>query len=344
MALTLDRIRNIALPVGTGWLLADCLEAKALQKTWMRRHPYAIDALRDAALIQSVESSNRIEGVTVSADRLRPLVVDHARPRNRPEEEIAGYRRALDWIFTRARTSVVAPSLIRRLHKLAQHGAADAGRFKARDNEIIEFTPSGRRVRFKPTSARQTPIAIRSLCRGYNALTNDPSAPPLLTVATFVFDFLCIHPFRDGNGRVSRLLTTLLMQQHGFAIGRYISLERLIEDRKEEYYDVLGRCSKNWHDGENEIVPWWNFFLGIIRSAHQSLAEQMESPAARPGKSGQIERAILAAQGSFTLANIAAQVPAASPQLIKKVLASLKRTGRVQLQGRGRGATWRVIN
>lgn len=341
--LTPDRLRRLTLPIGTSWLLADCMEARGKQDLWMRQKPEVVRALRQQAIIQSVESSNRIEGVTVAADRLRPLVIGRSTPRDRPEEELAGYRRALDWVFSRKRPVTITPKVILHLHSLAQYGAGDAGKLKNRDNEIIEILASGaRRVRFTPVSARKTPSAIRELSGSYESMVRDRSFPPLLAVGTFVFDFLCIHPFRDGNGRVSRLLTTLLLMQNGFAVSRFISLERLTEERKEEYYAALVRCSHGWHEGKNEIVPWWNLFLGIVRSAYRSFETHINSVKSRPAKSELVEHAILARADTFTLADIAADVPAASPQLVKKVLSKLKHADRVKLVGHGRGAVWRV--
>lgn len=343
--LTLDpeRIRKLSLPISTGWLLGDCMEARGKQDLWTRQKPEVVNALRELAIIQSVESSNRIEGVTVAADRLRPLVIGHAKPRDRSEEELAGYRRGLDWIFTRKRPVTITPAVIQHLHKLAQQGAGDAGKLKTRDNEIIEILPSGgRRVRFNPTSAKRTARELGELCTAYERIGEQESLPPLLTIATFVFDLLCIHPFRDGNGRVSRLATILLLQQHGFEVGRFISIERLIEERKEDYYAALERCSKGWHKGENEIVPWWNFCLGVIRSAYRAFEEQVASAPARQGKSELVRRTALAKPDSFTLADLAAELPSASPQLIKKVLGNMKRAGQMKLVGRGRGAVWRV--
>lgn len=344
LTLSYERIRKLSLPIGTSWLLGDCMEARGKQDLWVRQKPEVLKALRELAMIQSVESSNRIEGVTVAADRLRPIVIGHARPRDRSEEELAGYRRGLDWIFTRKRTVAVTPAVIQHLHKLAQQGAGDAGKLKVRDNEIIEVLPSGgRRVRFKPTPAAQASLKLEKLCAAYEGIRERQSLPLLLTIATFVFDLLCIHPFRDGNGRVSRLVTLLLLQLDGFEVGRYISLESLIEQRKEDYYAVLGRCSVGWHSGENEIIPWWNFFLGIVRSAYQGLEEQVASAPVRRGKSELICRIVLGRPDAFSLAEIAAEIPSASPQLIKKVLGSMKRAGLVTLVGRGRGAEWRVV-
>jgi Fic family protein len=344
LTLTSKRLREHALPIGTSWLLADCMEARGKQDLWMRQKPRVIEALRELAIIQSVESSNRIEGVTVAADRLRPLVLGRARPRDRSEEELAGYRRALEWIFTRKRQVAITPAVIRHLHALAQQGAGDAGKLKTHDNEIVEILPSGgRQVRFKPTPAAQTPRMLATLCDAHERIYMDEVLPPLLTVATFVFDLLCIHPFRDGNGRVSRLTTVLLLGQHGFQVGRLISLERLTEQRKEDYYAALQRCSEGWHRGANDIVPWWNFFLGVVRSAYRAFEEQVTSPDSRPGKTELVRQAVLGQPEAFALADIAAQVPAASQQLIKKVLAALKKGGQVQVVGRGRGAFWRVV-
>lgn len=168
--------------------------------------------------------------------------------------------------------------------------------------------------------------------------------PPLLVVATFVLDFLCIHPFRDGNGRVSRLATTLLLQSHGFQVARFVSLERLIEETKDQYNRVLADCSQGWHEGSDAVVPWWDYFLDVLRRAYDELERQMESAEARPAKSDLVRQTILTQVEQFTLGDLAAQVPVASPQLIKKVLAEMKREGKVRLFGRGRGARWEVIS
>ncbi len=345
--LTLDskKLIDMSIPVGTGWLLADCMEARGKQDLWIRQKPEVLEVLREQAIVQSVESSNRIEGVTIPADRLRPVVLGGAKPRDRSEEELAGYRRALDWIHSRKRRISVTPAVIQRLHSLAQGGhSGDAGLWKNRDNEIIEILPNGeRRVRFIPTSAKATPQTIDTLCRNFREAREQEEVPSLLAIATFVFDLLCIHPFRDGNGRVSRLATTLLLQTDGFQVARYVSLERLNEDSKVEYYGVLEECSRGWHDGGNQIVPWWNYFFGVLRRAYREFERQVETVEARPAKSELVRQTILSQVEQFTLADLAAQVPSASPQLIKKILAELKKSGTLRLTGRGRGARWEVV-
>src|ERR1700690_4240029 len=181
--------------------------------------------------------------------------------------------------------------VIRKLHKYAQgistlSGGGDAGEWKKHNNEIIEILPGGdRRVRFVPAAAKDTPGLIDDLCRSYREACENERVPALLLAATFVFDFLCIHPFRDGNGRVSRLITTLLLQSHGFIVARFISLERLVEEARQDYYRVLGVCSRHWEEGRNEILPWWNYFLTIVRRGYAEFAEKAEQSLPRGGKS-----------------------------------------------------------
>jgi len=346
LTLNPQKLAELSIPIGTGWLLGSCMEARGKQDLWMKQKPEILDALREQTIIQSVESSNRIEGVTVPTDRLRPVVLGKVKPRDRSEEELAGYKKAVDWIFSRKRQISIGPSVIQQLHALAQSGfSGDAGEWKKRDNEIIEIMPNGqRKIRFIPTSAKDTPNAIETLCQNYHEACDDQRIPTLLIVATFVFDFLCIHPFRDGNGRVSRLITTLLLEAHGFQVVHFVSLERLVENSKKDYYSVLAECSKGWHEGQNDLVPWWNYFLSTLRSAYKKLEQQMESTEARPAKSNLVRQTILAQVEQFTLRDLSIQLPSVSTQLIKKVLEELKKQGKVRLIGRGRGAYWEIIN
>lgn len=344
LSLDPNKLAETSIPVGTSWLLGSCMEARGKQDLWMIKKPEVLEALREQAIIQSAESSNRIEGITVARDRLRPVVLGKVRPRDRSETELAGYRRALDWIFSRERKVSFIPAVIQRLHALAQGGSSgDAGEWKKRDNEIIEILPSGKKIiRFVPTSAKDTPKAVDLLCRNYREASEQERVPPLLIVATFVFDLLCIHPFRDGNGRVSRLATTLLLQANGFLVPRYVSIERLVEQSKSDYYLVLAECSKGWHQGRNELVAWWNYFLSTLRRAYKDFERQVESTEARSAKSDLVRQTVLAQVEQFTLGDLAAQLPSVSRQLIKKVLAELKKQRKINLIGRGRGARWEI--
>ncbi len=345
LSLRREKLAETGVPLGTSWLLGECMEARGRQNLWLRRKPEVLEVLREQAVIQSAESSNRIEGVTVAPDRLRPIVLGAARPRDRSEEELAGYRQALRWVFSRKRPVTVAPQVVLHLHATAQGGASgDAGSWKSRDNEIIELLPNGeRRIRFQATPAKETPKAVQLLCDNYHELCGEESIPPLLLVATFVFDFLCIHPFRDGNGRVSRLLTTLLLEQQGFAVSRYVSLERLVEESREDYYAVLHRCSKGWHEGANETVPWWNYFLTVLKRAYRELETNVEAVSARVAKGDLVRQAVAGRVGPFSLSELRATLPAVSVQLVKRVLGEMKKAGAVRLVGRGRGAHWEVV-
>jgi Fic family protein len=329
------------IPAATSWLLADCMEFRGRQELWTTRKPAVLRALCERAIIQSVESSNRIEGVTVAPGRLAPIVRGNVRPKDRSEEELLGYRRALDWIFSRRRVVPIDGRTICKLHEMSQHGASDAGQFKRRDNEIIEQLPQGgTRVRFRPTPAKLAPRAIAALCGAVDNESIAGGSAKLLSIATFVFDFLCIHPFRDGNGRAARLLATLLMEQHGFLVSRYVSIERLIEESKQEYYRILGACSVNWSSGKNAIVPWWNYFLGVTRRAYRELQEQVEAAANRASKTELVRMAVERQIGEFALADLRRELAEVSPQMIAKVLQDLRAEGKVRLIGRGRGATW----
>lgn len=339
------RLADLSIPVSTGWLLGSCMESLGKQELWIRRKPEVLEVLRNLAIVQSVESSNRIEGVTVRADRLRPLVLNKEPPQDRSEEELSGYTQALDWVFSRKDRIAMSPGVIQRLHRFSLGGiSGDAGQWKVRNNEIVELMPNGeRRIRFIPTSAEDTPGNIEVLCRNYREACAEQQIPVLLLIATFVLDLLCIHPFRDGNGRVSRLVTTLLLREHGFEVAQYVSLERIVEESKVDYYSILERCSSGWHEGENEIIPWWNFFLGILQRAYGEFEHLVQTAESHPAKSDIIRQTILKQLERFTLADLVAQVPSVSPQLVKKILAELKSQGRVRLEGRGRGARWELI-
>jgi Fic family protein len=337
------RLAQLQLPVGTVWLLTGIAEAKGRQTLYTRQAPQVLRLLREMALVQSVESSNRIEGVTVASDRLRPLVVGNARPRDRSEEEIQGYRRALSLIHADAAGLPVAPETLLRLHKAAQQGVGDAGAWKRADNQIVELRPGASPVvRFRPVSAAETPKAIDELCLSYQHAIDQEHVPPLMAVGVLVFDFLCIHPFRDGNGRVSRLLTLLALYQHGYDVGRYISLERLIEDTRDDYYDVLQRSSAGWHEGRHDLLPWLNYFLTIVRGAYREFEErvgQVKTP--RGAKTALVEAAIEAFPSQFTLGDLERACPGVSRDMIRRVLRDLQKARRVACLGRGPGALWR---
>jgi Fic family protein len=329
----------------TTWLLTQCSEARGMQEMWNKVRPETLKRLKESAIIQSTESSNRIEGVEVEKSRLVPLVIGKSKPRDRSEEEVQGYRRALNYIHNNYNTIKITPTVIKKLHKLAQGGMiSDAGRWKAKDNDIIEILPSGERnIRFIPVSANKTPKAIEQLCLGYIDTVNNNRLPDLICVSNFVLDFLCIHPFRDGNGRVARLLTLLLLYQNGYEVGKYISIEKLIEESKDDYYDSLKKSSKGWHEYEFNLMPWWNYILSIIKSAYQDLKERVEFSIG-DNKSSIIRETILSLDNKFSISDILRLHPTINRELIKKVLLKLKNENLIEGIGKGRGAMWKVKN
>lgn len=331
----------LRLHPSTAWSLGQIAEARGLQEVWRKTKPEIVSQLRESALIQSAESSNRIEGVEVEQKRLIPLVLGAATPRDRSEEEIVGYRKALEWIHSKHKKIEISPDTIKKIHKLAQGGlVGDAGSWKARDNEIVEFSQSGdRRVRFKCVSAKETPKAIKNLCDGYRILVEKQELPELLSIANFALDFLCIHPFRDGNGRVSRLLTLLCLYKCGFEVGRYISLERIIETTKDDYYRTLGKSSEFWQASSHDLFPWWSYFLSHIKTAYQELKDRVELQMG-DSKTALIRGFVSEMTESFSVSDLVKLQPNLDREIVKKTLAQLKKEKIVKLIGRGRGARW----
>ena len=328
------------------WSISQCSEFKGLQDLWRKTKPELISEMRKSAMVQSVESSNRIEGVEIEKSRMRPLVLGRARAQNRSEEEIVGYRKALVWIYENYQKETLTPKVIQKIHLLAQGGMiSDAGEWKSKDNEIIEFNDRGdRRVRFRCTTAKETPKAIADLCSNYQAMMEKPQAPDLLVVGCFVFDFLCIHPFRDGNGRVSRLLTLLCLLQCGYFVGRFISLERLIEDSKERYYETLGLSSQSWHESRHDMFPWLSFFMNHLRTAYQELRDRVElSQSYEDTKSELIRGLISEMQDTFAISDILKIQPGLDREIVKKNLQKMKEKKEIRLLGSGRGARWKKI-
>ena len=275
-----NRLRDYEAPMGCVLLLNDIAEFKGKQNALSGASPEALQTLRDISTIQSVESSNRIEGVTVSQHRLRPLVLENARPKDRAEHEVLGYRLAFDEICADPGALPINPATLKRLHALCQSTSGDAGEFKRIDNEIVSISPGQPpSIRFRCLTASETPEAIEELCLLYRHTLEQDNAPPLVAIAALVLDFLCIHPFRDGNGRVSRLLTLLALLQHGYQIGRYISLERLVEESRESYYECLQQSSRKWHEAEHDPTPWFSFFFAIVRRACSELEKSLGDPA-----------------------------------------------------------------
>ncbi|MEQ8466699.1 Fic family protein [Coleofasciculus sp. E1-EBD-02] len=241
-------------------------EYKGKQELFKEQAPQVLETLRQAAVIQSTESSNRIEGITVPLERIKKLVTEKTTPRDRSEQEIAGYRDVLTTIHTSYAHIPFTPNIVLQLHRdLYQFAVNTGGRWKTVDNEISATYPDGTKVvRFRPIPAYATPEAMERLHEQFNRCWHSGAIEPLLLIPTYILDFLCIHPFLDGNGRMARLITLLLLYKAGYEVGRFISLERIVERTKESYYDTLYQSSQDWHEGQHNLLPWWEYFLGVM--------------------------------------------------------------------------------
>lgn len=333
---------DLGIPAATSWYLADLGEARGKQELFTRQSPQKLKVLREHALIESAVSSNRIEGVTVNRKRVGTVVFGKKHLKDRSEEEVRCYRTALDWIHQESAEIPISEKTILKLHRMSRGEIWDAGNYKEKNVDIVEKIPGGsERVRFKTVEAAKTPAAMRELVRAWQDSFKERSIHPLIALAAFNLDFLCIHPFRDGNGRVSRLLLLLQCYLQGYEVGRYISLERVIEQNKERYYETLEQSSQGWHEGRHNPWPYMNYLLYILKSAYQefeSRVGQMKTP--RGAKTELVEAAITAFPREFAISELEEACPGVSRDMIRNVMNRLRREGRLKNLGRGRDARW----
>ncbi len=327
----------------TSWYLADLSEACGKQELFTKQAPQRLKTLREHALIESAISSNRIEGVTVDQGRILPVILGKSHLRDRDEEEVRGYRNALKLIHEKSSKFPISEGTIRELHGLARGEIWDAGKYKEKDGDIIERYPDGtERVRFKTVSAVQTPTFMGELVDLWDRCLKERWIHPLIALAAFNLDFLCVHPFRDGNGRVSRLLFLLQSYHLGYEVGRYISLERLIEQNKERYYETLEQSSQHWHEGRHNPWPYINYLLFILKTAYREFEERVgQTKSPRGAKTELVESAINAFSGEFTLSELEHACPGVSRDMVRRVLRDLQKAKKVECVGRGPGALWR---
>lgn len=321
-------------------------EYKGKQDLFKEQSPQLLETLKQTAIIQSIESSNRIEGISAPLERIKAIAADKTTPANRSEQEIAGYRNVLNTIHSSFEHIPVSTNIVLQFHRdIYALSAIPGGSFKATENEIAEVYPDGSKVvRFNPVSAFETPAAMDKLHTLFNSELDKSQLEPLLIIATYVFDFLCIHPFNDGNGRMSRLLSLLLLYKSGYEVGRFISLEKLIEDNKESYYDALNKSSQNWHEGEHNLVPWWEYFLGILLKAYKDFENRVGLiTTVRGGKTAMVLDVIKNTTGEFTVKDLQERCPTVGIDLIRKILRTEKNEGRIDCLGRGPDATWKRL-
>ena len=315
-------------------------EYKGEQRLIAERHADVLESLFEVAKIQSTESSNKIEGIYTSDDRLKKIVLDKTMPKTRNEREIAGYRDVLNTIHENFLHIPIRDTFILQLHRdlYKYENVSNGGRFKTVDNVIEEEDANGNKfVRFRPLSAWETPEAIVNLCTAYNEVINQSKADPLLIIPMFIIDFLCIHPFNDGNGRMSRLLTLLLLYQNDYIVGKYISLEKLIERTKDNYYDVLQESSRGWIEGENDYEPFVTYILGIITAAYKEFFDRAQIVEEKKlSKPDRIEELIKNHLGTITKTEIVEKTSGISTTTIQRTLTDLVKSEKIIKIGGGR--------
>lgn len=331
-----------SIPTTTSWYLADLGEARGKQELFTKQSPQRLKVLREHALIESVVSSNRIEGVVVDQARIATVIFGKSLLRDRDEEEVRGYRDALKLIHEQGTKLPVSEETAKRLHRQTRGKIWDAGKYKDKDSDIIEKYPDGReRVRFKAVAATETEAYMRRLVEAWHHCLRERWVHPVIALAAFNLDFLCIHPFRDGNGRVSRLLLLLQCYHLGYEVGRYISLERVIEQNKERYYETLEQSSQGWHEGTHDPWPYVNYLLYILKSAYKEFEERVGQTASPKGaKTELIISAVGRSTGPFRVADIQKECPGVSVDLIRQVLKNLRGSRKVECLGRGQNAEW----
>lgn len=322
-------------------------EHKGRQALFIEQRPTELGLLCEVAKIQSTGSSNRIEGISTTNNRLSALMREDVMPRNRNEQEIVGYRDVLSLIHESYDAIDVIPNVILQLHKILYKPTdySFGGKWKDSDNVIAEVGADGKqRVRFVPTPAIAVPHAMEQLCDTYNKSISAGVVDPLLLAAMFVFDFVCIHPFSDGNGRMSRLLTLLLLYRSGYLVGKYVSIEHEIERSKETYYEALQASSTGWSDGTNTYLPFVSYFLGCLIMASRIFEERLEGVVVnRIPKPERIEVLLSRSFGDVSKSEILSKCPDISPTTANRTLSALLKAGKIQKIGGGRGTKYRWI-
>lgn len=313
-------------------------EYKGKQQLYLKQKPMELSRLVEIAKIQSTESSNAIEGIVTTNQRLKQLMQEKTAPRNRNEQEIMGYRAVLDMIHESFEYMPISANVILQLHKklYSLFPTSFGGTFKSTSNEIDEIRTDGSViVRFKPLEPFKTPEAVQRLCEEYNRIISSGEVDPLVVIPTFIHDFLCIHPFNDGNGRMSRLLTTLLLYKNGYVVGKYISLEKKIHDNKDDYYDALQSSSENWHEGKNDDTAFTKYMLGVILSAYRDFEERIEIVSDKKSAIDMVKEAFNVKLGKVTKSDIMELCPSLSRSTVEKALRDLIAARYISKHGNG---------
>jgi len=338
-----DVLERLSLTLSQASTLRALGEHQGRQDLHVRQTPEVLTTLRQAAVIESSESSNRLEGVHAPRARIDLLVLHQIQPSGRDEAEIAGYRDALQAIHEDAAQMPFRELTIRQLHDLLyRYLATRGGAYKTSDNSIVERTPDGQtRLRFQPTSMIDTPHAMSELIRRYDVGQRE-GREPLILIPLAILDFLCIHPFPDGNGRTARLLTLLLLYHAHHQVGRYISLERIVEQSRESYYEALYQSSQGWHEQKHDPHPWMNYFWAVLLSAYKEFEDRVGTiKQGRGGKTELVRAWVMGRVTSFQMTDVVQALPGVSRDLVRLALRQMRDEGTLEVVGAGRGARWR---
>lgn len=322
-------------------------EYRGREQLYAQQARQALDTLKEVAVIRSTESSNRIEGVEAPSDRIKELMDESTAPETRSEQAIAGYRDVLNTIHAHYEDIDVSPDVVRQFHRdLFKYTSNRGGDWKSTGNDIIEQHPDGREVvRFETVPPHRTPEHMERLHQRFERVWTEARVDKLLLIAAYILDFLCIHPFLDGNGRMARLLTLLLLYKADYQVGRYISLEQLVEDSRESYYKSLYASSQGWHDGKHTLKPWSEYFLGILLAAYEEFENRVGELRTRRGvKTQRILDAVEELPDGFKTRDVEELCPSVSRSLIRKVFGDLKEQGKIKAEGHGPAAVWRKLD
>ena len=324
-------------------LIAAIYKEAGKQEMYLKQRPEELEKLVEIAKVQSTEASNAIEGIVTTSTRIRQLVEEKTAPRNRDEQEIAGYRDALNIIHENFDAIPITRNYILQLHKVLYSHMNNpmAGQTKSVQNYISATDPDGHtETLFTPLAPFETPEALDRICDEYNRVIGNMEAEPLIVIPIFIHDFLCIHPFNDGNGRMSRLLTTLLLYRNGFYVGKYISLEAKIAKNKDLYYAALRQAQEGWHEGTEDAVPFIKYLLGIILSAYRDFEDRFSLVEQKKPALETIRQATLNKIGRFSKQDIRELCPALSVSSIEGALRKLVASGELKREGNGKNTCY----
>ena len=320
-------------------LIAAIYKEAGKQELYLKQKPQELEKLVEIAKIQSTEASNAIEGIITTNTRIKQLVEEKTTPKNRDEQEIAGYRDVLNIIHESFDAIPISQNYILQLHRILYSHMNNplGGRTKSVQNYISATYPDGHvETLFTPLSPFETPRALDKICEEYNRVIGNMEVEPLIIIPIFIHDFLCIHPFNDGNGRMSRLLTTLLLYRNGFYVGKYISLEAKIAKNKDLYYSVLSQAQHGWHEGNEDVVPFIKYLLGTILAAYKDFEDRFSLVETKLPALEMVRQASMYKIGHFNKQDIRELCPTLSNSSIEKAFRDLISLGEIRKEGKGK--------